>query len=92
MSICQFANVPICKNRKFLSIFCLAFNRGLIADGEGWMKMIESRSKTSHTYNKETADEIAEAILTSYFLMFKELHNTMLKISTGQRDLFDEAK
>jgi len=72
--------------------FRLAFNRGLIADGEGWMKMIESRSKTSHAYNEETADEIAEAILTSYFLMFKELHNTMLKISTGQQDLFDEAK
>jgi len=35
--------------------FRLAFNRGLITDGEAWMKMIESRSKTSHTYNEETA-------------------------------------
>jgi nucleotidyltransferase substrate binding protein (TIGR01987 family) len=72
--------------------FRLAYKRGLIIDGEGWMKMIESRSKTPHTYNEETADEIATAILSSYFLMFKELHQTMLKISTGQHDLFDATK
>ncbi|MFA5815969.1 MAG: nucleotidyltransferase substrate binding protein [Bacteroidales bacterium] len=72
--------------------FRLAFKRGLIVEGESWMKMIESRSKTSHTYNEETAEEIADAILTSYFFMFKELHKTILKISTGQSDLFEGAK
>jgi nucleotidyltransferase substrate binding protein (TIGR01987 family) len=30
--------------------FRRAFNRDLIADGEIWMKMIESRTKTFHTY------------------------------------------
>jgi len=68
--------------------FRMAFNRGLLVDGEGWMKMIESRKKTSHTYNEETALEIANAILTTYFSMFKALQKTMLNISTGQRDLF----
>jgi len=29
----------------------LAFKNGLITDGEVWMKMIEDRNKTSHTYN-----------------------------------------
>lgn len=36
-----------------------AFRRNLIDDGEGWMEMLQSRNKTSHTYNQEVADEIA---------------------------------
>jgi|ERR1019366_4547470 nucleotidyltransferase substrate binding protein (TIGR01987 family) len=60
--------------------FRLAFKRGLITDGENWMKMIESRTKTSHTYNEETAKEIASAILNIYFDLFKELHLTIAKI------------
>ena len=59
--------------------FRLAFNRGLIKDGENWMKMIESRVKTSHTYNEDTADEIASAILNTYFNLFIELHSAMEK-------------
>lgn len=60
--------------------FRLAFNRGLISDGEEWMKMIASRSKTSHTYNEETANEIVEAILNSYYFMFRNLRNTFQEI------------
>src|SRR5438105_15715970 len=43
-----------------------AFAKGLIQDGEAWMAMIQSRNRTSHTYNQDTADEIANAILSSY--------------------------
>lgn len=53
----------------------LAFKRGLIADGEGWMKMIDSRIRSVHTYNENTAKEIAGAIFHSYydlFVLFKE--------------------
>jgi nucleotidyltransferase substrate binding protein (TIGR01987 family) len=57
--------------------FRLAFNRGLISKGESWMKMIESQTITSHTYNKETADEIAKAVLHEYFFLFSELFQTM---------------
>lgn len=60
--------------------FRMAFNRGLVENGEGWMQMIESRTKTSHTYNKETADEIASGILNRYYVLFKSLHQTMDKI------------
>lgn len=52
----------------------LAFNRGLIFDGEGWMQMLKDRNKTSHTYNQETAEEIASNILSRYFKLFKDLH------------------
>jgi len=60
--------------------FRLAFNRGLIEEGENWMDMIESRTKTSHTYNEETANEIASSILNKYFYMFKALYTTMEKV------------
>lgn len=63
--------------------FRLAFNRGLITDGEAWMKMIESRSKTSHTYNEETADEIAGAVLNQYYSLFKKLQKTIEEIYNG---------
>ena len=53
------------------------------------MKMIESRKKTSHTYNEDTAAEIASAVLSEYFFMFNELHKTMQKLLTGQGYLFE---
>lgn len=60
-----------------------AFNRGLIKDGEGWMKMIESRIKSSHTYNEDTADEIVTDVLQKYFFLFSELHKTMERFLKG---------
>lgn len=44
----------------------VAFANELIEDGEAWIAMIESRNRTSHTYNEETAHEIATAILSRY--------------------------
>jgi len=55
----------------------LAFNRELIKDGKAWMEMIESRIKSSHTYNEKTAEEIVNKILTSYFDCFKDFKITM---------------
>ncbi len=48
------------------------FAKGLIEDGETWMEMIQSRNRTSHTYNEDTANEIAEAILTRYAQQFEK--------------------
>jgi len=50
-----------------------AFTANLITDGEGWMDMLQSRNKTSHTYNEETAEEITNAVLTRYYSLFKQL-------------------
>ena len=36
------------------------------------MEMIQSRNRTSHTYNEDTAKEIAEAILSSYVQQFEK--------------------
>ncbi|MGA2823295.1 MAG: nucleotidyltransferase substrate binding protein [Bacteroidales bacterium] len=53
--------------------FRLAFERGLIKNGEVWMKMIGSRQKTSHMYDQEEANEIAEIIVEGYIPKFKDL-------------------
>jgi nucleotidyltransferase substrate binding protein (TIGR01987 family) len=58
----------------------LAFKRGLIADGETWMEMLKDRNRTSHTYNRKTADEIAENILNRYYPVYIELKNTFEKM------------
>lgn len=49
-----------------------AFNQGLIKNGESWMAMIQSRNKTSHTYDQSVADEIVQAIIDVYFEMFQQ--------------------
>lgn len=51
----------------------LAFKRGLIENGDLWMKMIKSRILTSHTYNEELASEISEAIFNDYYHEFIKL-------------------
>ena len=55
----------------------LAFQSGLIEDGEAWMDAYVSRTKTLHTYNEETAREIVEKILNRYFSLFTALEKKM---------------
>lgn len=62
-----------------------AFAVGLITDGEHWMETIKSRNKTSHTYNKETADEIIENVLRIYIRLFKDFQRKMEEIRYGSQ-------
>jgi nucleotidyltransferase substrate binding protein (TIGR01987 family) len=50
-----------------------AFKNGLIENGEDWMKMIEDRNRTSHTYDEAVAQSVVENILNSYFPAFEGL-------------------
>lgn len=54
-----------------------SFELNLIQDGQAWMDMLESRNKTSHTYNEETANEICQAVQERYFQLFERLHDTL---------------
>lgn len=56
-----------------------AFLSGLIEDGDVWIEMLESRNKTSHVYNEETAEEICGAIIKKYYAAFIKLHEKMKK-------------
>jgi len=52
-----------------------AYKANLINDGEGWMNMLISRNLTSHSYNEDTADEIADSVINVYFVLFKALED-----------------
>lgn len=54
-----------------------AFNKEIISHGEEWMKMVDDRIRTVHSYNEDTAQEIIERIKTLYFPMFQEFYAKM---------------
>lgn len=54
-----------------------AFSAQLILDGELWMDMIQSRNKTSHTYDENTADEIFLKVIREYITPFQEFGDKM---------------
>jgi nucleotidyltransferase substrate binding protein (TIGR01987 family) len=55
----------------------LAFGRGLIGDSENWFKMVDSRKLSVHTYDEETADEIADEIVKVYLGLFVQLQTRL---------------
>jgi len=54
-----------------------AFNKELISQGDDWMRMVEDRIQTVHTYNEDTASEIQERILMVYYFLFEDFYNHM---------------
>ena len=59
--------------------FKLAFERGLISDGDIWMDMIKKRQLTSHTYNEEVVVEIMDAIIDDYYHQFVSLRDALVE-------------
>lgn len=59
--------------------FRKAFSTGLIEEGKEWMRMIESRNQTTHTYNEAAAQEIVNAIRHSYHRLFHQLEGSLKK-------------
>jgi nucleotidyltransferase substrate binding protein (TIGR01987 family) len=60
-----------------------AFAAGLIEDGEIWMDMIQSRNRSSHTYNETIANEIAKAIVTEFFPVFAKFEKRFLELESS---------
>lgn len=57
-----------------------AFQTNLIEDGDGWMEMIVKRNLTSHTYDKEIAEEMRESIIARFhplFIVFQQKMNAI---------------
>ena len=50
-----------------------AFRINLIQDGEGWIKMLEERNKTSHIYDENQAKEIYQQIKKFHFKLLQDL-------------------
>ena len=54
-----------------------AFNQGLISEGELWMRMVDDRILTVHTYHEETAKRVEDHIKNDYFALFEVLYHQM---------------
>lgn len=61
-----------------------ALQLGIISNGQMWMEMIGSRNRTSHTYNKETADDIFHKIVQTYHVLFFDFQKKMNEKSSGE--------
>ena len=64
----------------------LAYRRQLIEDGDIWMRMIQSRALTSHTYNEDTARKIASEIFNEYYPQFVQLKETLEALKEPETD------
>ncbi len=57
-----------------------AFAVELIEDGEAWMKMIEHRNESSHTYNDNVAEKIMTAVQVLYVPAFEAFQRRFLEL------------
>ena len=64
-----------------------AFKNGLIEHGENWMKMIEARNLTSHTYNLETARAVVEDILKRFYPAFSSMAKKFAELGDDEENL-----
>jgi len=62
----------------------LAFKRGLISDGDGWMEMIKDRIKTVHSYDEAIAKRVVAAIINNYYSLFISLQYELISIKEKQ--------
>ena len=55
-----------------------AFQDGIITDPEAWMKALQQRNLTSHTYDNEILEVTVKYILEEFYFIARDLH-TQLK-------------
>ena len=56
-----------------------SFEDGYIGNGDGWVRMLESRNLASHTFNEEIASRIVNEIRREYFKLMQSL---MIRLET----------
>ena len=61
-----------------------AYKLQIIGNADLWMDMIQSRNKTSHTYNEEIANEIYGKIIHEYFQLFLDFQKKMEEKISGE--------
>jgi len=55
-----------------------------VENGVAWMDLIASRIKSSHTYNENTAQEVATKIVDVYFDLFIQFDIKMGEILNAE--------
>ena len=61
----------------------LAYRMGLICEGESWLRMVQDRNLTSHTYNRITAELVSEQVAQHYLPCFRALRATLERRLAG---------
>lgn len=56
-----------------------AFKDGYILDGDAWLEMWDGRLLTSHTYNEDTAKDLAEKIKNKFYYLLDDLDKRLAK-------------
>lgn len=62
----------------------MAFRRGLILDGDGWMETIRSRNLSAHTYDEARADQLTQRIADRYLSLFQVFAARMQTLTQTQ--------
>lgn len=62
-----------------------ALKDGYITGEKQWRNMKKSRELTSHTYNSETADDIAESVVEEYYTLLKQLEQRLEEERGGKQ-------
>jgi len=55
----------------------LSSGRGLISNAQSWFDMVNSRRLSVHTYDEETANEVAQDIVETYIGLFIQLQTRL---------------
>ncbi|CAN7185567.1 nucleotidyltransferase substrate binding protein [Pseudoduganella sp. LjRoot289] len=61
-----------------------AYQAQLIEQADTWLDMIAKRNRSTHTYNRQTANEIADAVLDRYYRPFLAFQQTMTECINGR--------
>ncbi|TCN62217.1 nucleotidyltransferase substrate binding protein [Acetobacteroides hydrogenigenes] len=61
-----------------------AFEIGIVDDGHLWLKALEDRNLTAHTYEEETAIEVERLIRESYYPMVLELQKKLEQVRNAE--------
>lgn len=56
-----------------------AFKEGYVVNGEAWIKALDDRNLTTHTYNEDLAKQVAADIIKIYYPIISDLYLTLKK-------------
>ena len=65
------------------SVIKEAFSEGMIANGQGWIDMLEDRNKTSHVYDEAAALKIYDKIKKMHYQLLKDFHSKIKALTDG---------
>jgi nucleotidyltransferase substrate binding protein (TIGR01987 family) len=56
------------------------FEIGMIEEGSAWLKGLEDRNLTAHTYNEATAEKVVHLIRGTYYPLFRHLEERLKSV------------